>query len=190
MEASAAKRPKLEKNNFSSRRDRTGRGSGMADKDITDDSGCDDPTQPRRPKRKVALLMSYCGTNYQGMQMYGIRSLNFINDQYRNPGAITIESVLFEALCKAGAVSKDNSNDLKKVKFMRAARTDKGVHAGGQVVSLKMIIDDADIVSNINQHLPNDIRLWGNFVCQISVLILLGYVRVINSFSAKTLCGT
>jgi tRNA pseudouridine38-40 synthase len=75
----------------------------------------------------------------------------------------------------AGAVSEANSTDLSKIGFMRAARTDKGVHAAGQVVSFKMITEDPDIVAKINQHLPDQIRVWG-------------YVRTINSFHAKNRC--
>ncbi|KAJ2726894.1 tRNA pseudouridine synthase 1 [Coemansia sp. Benny D115] len=118
-------------------------------------------SEPRLPKRRVALLIGFCGTGFQGMQV--------------NPNARTIEGELFQALVKAGAVSADNSTDQSKVQLHRAARTDKGVHAAGQVVSLKMIIEDNDIVAKINQHLPDQIRAWG-------------YVRVIRSFNAKTMC--
>ncbi|RKP12382.1 pseudouridine synthase [Piptocephalis cylindrospora] len=55
---------------------------------------------------------------------------------------------------------------------MRAARTDKGVHAAGQVVSLKMITDLPDLIPSINAHLPDQIRIWG-------------YVRTIKSFHSK-----
>ncbi len=45
---------------------------------------------------------------------------------------------------------------------MRAARTDKGVHALGQVVSLKMVeVPGVDMVAEINAHLPPQIRVWG-----------------------------
>lgn len=43
----------------------------------------------------------------------------------------------------------------------RAARTDKGVHAVGNVVSAKLVVEDPDIVSKINQHLPDQIKVWG-----------------------------
>ena len=35
--------------------------------------------------------------------------------KYSNPGAKTIEDDIFQALCKAGAVSKANADDPKKV---------------------------------------------------------------------------
>ncbi|KAI1317795.1 tRNA pseudouridine synthase 1 [Mortierella claussenii] len=154
-----------------------------------------DEKEARIPKRKVALLMGYCGTGYQGMQV--------------NPNAKTIEGDLFKAMVQAGAVSKDNADDIKKVQIfeavchtrgaltytkidvantsgdvfplqismMRSARTDKGVHAAGNVVSLKMIVDIEGVIEKINSYLPEQIRLFG-------------YVRTLNSFSAKTLCDS
>ncbi|ORX99993.1 tRNA pseudouridine synthase [Basidiobolus meristosporus CBS 931.73] len=119
--------------------------------------------EKRLPKRKVALFMSYCGTGYQGMQV--------------NPGAVTIEGELFKALINIGAVSKDNAVDQKKVGFMRAARTDKGVHAAGQVVNLKMIVEDPDIIEKLNANLPDQIRVWG-------------YVKVMTSFHSKNHCDS
>ncbi|KAJ8099854.1 pseudouridine synthase [Lipomyces tetrasporus] len=101
----------------------------------------------RRPKRKVACMIGYCGTGYHGMQI--------------NPPQKTIEGDIFNAFVKAGAISQDNSNDPKKSAFMRAARTDKGVHAAGNVISLKLIVEDADVVEKINTFLPGQIRLWG-----------------------------
>jgi tRNA pseudouridine38-40 synthase len=47
--------------------------------------------------------------------------------------AKTIEATLFKALCDVGAISKDNSDNHKKVDLARAARTDAGVSAAGNV---------------------------------------------------------
>ena len=58
---------------------------------------------------------------------------------------------------------------------MRCARTDKGVSAVGQLVSLKLIITGPEIVDRINAELPPQIRV-------------LGYTRVINSFDARHQC--
>ncbi|KAG0290561.1 tRNA pseudouridine synthase 1 [Dissophora globulifera] len=128
----------------------------------------DEEKEARIPKRKVALMMGYCGTGYQGMQV--------------NPNAKTIEGDLFKAMVSAGAVSKDNSDDIKKaspltISMMRSARTDKGVHAAGNVVSCKLIVDVDGIIDKINSFLPDQIRLFG-------------YVRTINSFNAKVLCDS
>ncbi|PSN74076.1 pseudouridine synthase [Corynespora cassiicola Philippines] len=103
--------------------------------------------EDRRPKRKVAVLLGYSGTGYKGMQ---------IDNKQK-----TIEGDLFNAFVKAGAISKANADDPKKSSLVRCARTDKGVHAAGNVISLKMIIEDADIVDKINSHLSEQIRIWG-----------------------------
>ena len=60
---------------------------------------------------------------------------------------------------------------------MRCARTDKGVHAAGNLISLKLIIEDKDIIHRINTHLPPQIRVWG-------------IVRTNGSFSAYQLCDS
>lgn len=61
----------------------------------------------------------------------------------------------------AGAISKANADDARKSSLVRCARTDKGVHAAGNVISLKLIIEDSDIVSKINEKLSPQIRVWG-----------------------------
>ncbi|KAJ2934853.1 hypothetical protein H1R20_g2270, partial [Candolleomyces eurysporus] len=125
------------------------------------------PSAPRYPKRQSALLIGFCGSGYSGMQI--------------QPDNIkTIEGVLFKALVNAGAVSQDNADDPVKVSLARAARTDAGVHAAGNVVSLKMIITVPgvkDLVARINEELPPEIRLWG-------------FVRAQNSFNARLVCDS
>ena len=80
-----------------------------------------------------------------------------------NPGVKTIEAELFSAICQAGFVHPSNASDPKKVAWMRACRTDKGVHAAGQVVSLKMEMAMAkeEIKAKLNELLPKDIRIFG-----------------------------
>lgn len=75
----------------------------------------------------------------------------------------TIEGLLFEALVRAGAVSSDNADDPTKVSLQRAARTDAGVHAAGNVVSMKIIVNPtgvSDLVARVNEELPKELRLW------------------------------
>ncbi|KAI0411178.1 pseudouridine synthase [Xylaria grammica] len=103
--------------------------------------------EERRPKRKVAVLIGYSGTGYHGLQI--------------NHSLKTIEGDLFSAFVAAKAISKANADDPKKSSFVRCARTDKGVHAAGNMVSLKLIIEDPDIVQKINENLPPQIRVWG-----------------------------
>ncbi|PKS10394.1 hypothetical protein jhhlp_002145 [Lomentospora prolificans] len=103
--------------------------------------------EERRPKKKVAVLFGYSGTGYRGLQ---------INNEEK-----TIEGDVMKAFIAAGAISKANADDPKKVSLMRCARTDKGVHAAGNVLSLKLIIEDENIVEKINENLPPQIRVWG-----------------------------
>ncbi|KAJ5261000.1 TRNA pseudouridine synthase [Penicillium angulare] len=119
--------------------------------------------EERRPKKKVALMLGYSGTGYYGMQL--------------NENQKTIEGDLFSALVASGAVSKANASDPKKSSFVRCARTDKGVHAAGNVVSLKMIVEDPDIVKKINDNLSPQIRLWG-------------YETTTGGFSCYQLCDS
>ena len=79
----------------------------------------------------------------------------------RNHHERTIEGDLFKAFVDAGAISKANADDPKKSSLNRCARTDKGVHAAGNVISLKLIVEDPDIVAKINEHLSPQIRVWG-----------------------------
>jgi tRNA pseudouridine38-40 synthase len=92
-------------------------------------------------------MIGYAGTGYKGMQLNGDEE--------------TIERDLFQAFIKAGAISKANADDPRKSSLARCARTDKGVHAAGNVISLKLIIEDEDIVDKINEALPAQIRVWG-----------------------------
>ncbi|KAJ4469598.1 pseudouridine synthase [Lentinula aciculospora] len=141
-----------------------------ASRDQWQERNPDASKEPRLPKRECALMIGFCGSKYSGMQLCKTQ-----------PGLLeqrTIEGELFKALVAAGAVSKDNSEDPVKVGLARAARTDAGVHAVGNVVSLKMIMSVPgvdDLRARINSLLPPDIRLWG-------------FQRVQRSFNARLLC--
>lgn len=121
-------------------------------------------TRPPFPKKKVAILLGYSGIGFHGMQV--------------NPGRRTIESELFQALLTSNLILPSNAVAPQKVDWMRACRTDKGVHAAGQVVSLKMILkglpkksttdaaaeeewDSEAVVREINGCLPREIRVYG-----------------------------
>lgn len=68
--------------------------------------------------------MGYCGQGYLGMQ--------------RNTGFKTIEEDLLTAMFKANLINEESFNQIQTLQFQRAARTDKGVSAVRQVVSLKL----------------------------------------------------
>ena len=119
----------------------------------------------KAPKRKVAVFIAYVGLGYAGMQ--------------RNPGQKTIESELERAFHEAGVISDSNFGDPAKVQWSRAARTDKGVSAVGQVVALRMQMEAGATMDalreRINAKLPDTVRV-------------LGIRRVTNGFNAKQQC--
>nr|XP_056715056.1 pseudouridylate synthase 1 homolog [Euleptes europaea] len=115
------------------------------------------------PKRKIVLLMAYSGKGYHGMQR------NVGNSQFK-----TIEDDLVSALIQSGCIPENHGEDMKKMSFQRCARTDKGVSAAGQIVSLKVWLIE-DILRKINDHLPSHIRI-------------LGLKRVTGGFNSKNKC--
>ncbi|XP_066465880.1 pseudouridylate synthase 1 homolog isoform X2 [Tiliqua scincoides] len=115
------------------------------------------------PKRKIVLLMAYSGKGYHGMQR------NVGNSQFK-----TIEDDLVMALIRSGCIPGNHGEDMKKMSFQRCARTDKGVSAAGQIVSLKVWLIE-DILRKINDHLPSHIRI-------------LGLKRVTGGFNSKNKC--
>lgn len=137
----------------------------------------------RLPKKKVAVLIGYNGIGYCGSQM-SVQKFSLalkLTRQLRNPGVETIEGTIFKAMVQAGAISADNSDSPQKVGLARAARTDAGVHAAINVVSLKLILaptslaPDTTLEEHINSFLPKTIRLW-------SIL------RVQGAFNPRSLC--
>lgn len=80
------------------------------------------------------------------------------------------------ALCKVGAIAAVNAHQWESsLDWMRAARTDKGVSAACNVISLNMLLVP-DFEARMNEVLPADIRVFG-------------YYQVPRSFSAKDRCG-
>ena len=59
--------------------------------------------------------------------------------------------------------SLSHSAEHFQVSLNRAARTDAGVHAAGNVISIKLITEIPgvpDLVARINEELPPEIRIW------------------------------
>ena len=75
-------------------------------------------------------------------------------------------------------ISLDNYGFIQKQSWSNSARTDKGVHAAAQVISLKASVttpnEDLDVLrERINDNLPTEIRV-------------LDVVKASNKFTAKT----
>ena len=86
-------------------------------------------------KRKMALLFAYNGSHHQGLQVQtGQTSLR------------TIEGDLSAAICSAGGMLQSNLERLAKVNWQRTARTDKGVHAAGNLISLNLVTEPPGVV--------------------------------------------
>ncbi|RVE48501.1 hypothetical protein evm_006812 [Chilo suppressalis] len=119
---------------------------------------CDKPVE-RIKRKKMALLLGYCGVDYFGMQ--------------RNPGVRTIEEDLFKAMLDAKYITEEDYNNQQNTQFQRSSRTDKGVSAARQVVSLKLPLEAN--IEEINKRLPESIRIFG-------------MKRVTNKFNSKVKC--
>ncbi|XP_076181208.1 pseudouridine synthase 1 [Ptiloglossa arizonensis] len=113
-----------------------------------------------RIKRKnFVIMMGYFGRDYLGMQ--------------KNPGTKTIEADLLTALLKANLITMDQYEDIREIKFQRAARTDKSVSAVRQIVSLRL--PNHANKEEINKYLPKEIKVFG-------------VKRVTKGFNSKNQC--
>ena len=128
------------------------------------DTVTDKPKPKKWPKRKLGILVAFCGKAYAGMQM--------------NEGSKTIQGELERAFYESEMISLDNYGYIQKQSWSNSARTDKGVHAAAQVISLKASVttpdEDLDLLrERINSFLPSDIRV-------------LDVIKATNNFTAKT----
>lgn len=80
--------------------------------------------EERVKRRKYLMVLGYCGSQYIGMQ--------------RNPDVNTIEEELLKALRKTNLITEEGFQQPQYTHFQRAARTDKGVSAARQCISLKL----------------------------------------------------
>jgi len=93
-------------------------------------------------EKNILLIVEYDGTNYFGFQLQAKKGKK----------EITIQEVIEIALYRLFN---------KKIRILYASRTDKGVHAKGQVVSFKIDtkIPLKNIKNALNSFLPEDIRI-------------------------------
>ncbi|MEQ8226418.1 MAG: tRNA pseudouridine(38-40) synthase TruA, partial [Candidatus Eremiobacterota bacterium] len=85
----------------------------------------------------MALKIAYLGTDYYGFQ--------------RQPGLTTVEGEILSALEELDVVE-----DMDNCSFQIAGRTDRGVHALGNVISF--LTEGRVIINQINDVLPRSIR--------------------------------
>lgn len=90
--------------------------------------------------KKIALKVAYIGTHFFGFQ--------------RQPDLRTVEGELIKALVETGILDESGV-----ARFRSAGRTDKGVHALGNVVTF--FTDEDVIINQINSCLPDDVYILG-----------------------------
>ena len=90
---------------------------------------------------RVALKIAYLGTDFYGFQ--------------RQPNLRTVEGELLSALEESGVIKNFGQSN-----YSLAGRTDRGVHALGNVVSFNT--ENDPIINQINDLLPQDIRILGS----------------------------
>jgi tRNA pseudouridine38-40 synthase len=104
-------------------------------------------------KVKCAVQFGYCGAGFHGLQSNGLAA---------HPA---IEDALVSALHKAGLITNDNMDDpFHKLAWQRASRTDKGVSALRNLISVKLLRLPGDpdaVVDKVNSFLPKAIRVYG-----------------------------
>lgn len=120
---------------------------------------------PKHPKRKLALTVGYDGSYFFGSQL--------------QPGLPTVDDSIFKALADAELLGDpQNAEGPSKVGWSRASRTDRGVHALGNVVTAKLRAPAEGylksghaphVVEAVNARLPAHLRV-------------LSAVRVVNGF--------
>ena len=101
-----------------------------------------------RGKKKVAMLVAFCGSQYSGFQI--------------NPLTNSIQAQLELALYRAHLIIPTNFGYPHKYGWSTSARTDKGVHAVAQVCSAKLELgelSEEEVRNRINEELPTDIRV-------------------------------
>lgn len=90
--------------------------------------------------RRVALKIAYIGTNFHGYQ--------------RQPNYRTVEGELLKVLMETGIIE-----DTWNAHYSVSGRTDKGVHATGNVISF--MTDEEIYINKLNGLLPDDIKIIG-----------------------------
>lgn len=104
--------------------------------------------EPRVKRKKCAILLAYSGLGYFGLQRWVqfiqvflvylvIEWFTCINDLlFRNKGTKTVEEELLQALKSNNLITDEGFAQIQTMQFQRAARTDKGVSALRQIISL------------------------------------------------------
>ncbi|KAI5180771.1 tRNA pseudouridine38-40 synthase [Nematocida sp. AWRm80] len=119
-------------------------------------------------KKKIALALGYNGSGYSGSQI--------------NQESNTIEKRVCDEIAKLNYFNEQNAKDYSKTGLARASRTDKGVHAAMNILSIKVELDENEnrTVDQLYTDLKQALRPHG---------IELHYIlRVTNGFEPQNKC--
>jgi hypothetical protein len=116
-------------------------------------------------KRKLAIVVSYVGSNYYGIQLQP------------TTGVPTIESELRRALYEIGAILP--SNDFDRISWSRSSRTDKGVHASRIIVSGKFEVQPSWLPAVKGS--PEEVQAWHTDYLQKDNVRIKGMVEALNN---------
>ncbi|KAH7872613.1 pseudouridine synthase [Lentinula edodes] len=151
--------------NAAGERDKTDTGNPLSASPAPQTSQFDFASHPRR---KIALKFCYSGWEYNGLAY-----------QLKPTPLPTVEGVIFDALTRAKLI--DPAAGYDGCGWEKCGRTDRGVSAAGQVISLWAGIPSAaaeyklDYVAILNRILPHTIRI-------------LAWSPVSTTFSARFAC--
>lgn len=118
------------------------------------------------PKKRVAILLGYNGGPFKGSQINGEEA--------------TVERAVCDSIKELGYFSEQNARDYSKVGLQRSSRTDKGVHAAMQVLSLKVETSAGKTIEALKSGLKGKLRELG--------MCLYEVIPVPRGFEAKTRC--
>ncbi len=96
----------------------------------------EDKTRSKKFKLRFAIMFGYNGRPFHGLQ--------------KTKDYLTVEEVLEKSFFDAGFISESNFGNLKKLGWGRASRTDKGVHASINVVSVMLCISSKYVKDSKN----------------------------------------
>ncbi len=94
---------------------------------------------------RIALKIAYIGTDYHGFQV--------------QPDVKTIEGELFRALKELNII-----NNPHEANYIAAGRTDRGVHALGQVIAFDTDNPDIVLPRAVNSKLPPTVWIWASAI--------------------------
>ncbi|XP_071552121.1 pseudouridylate synthase 1 homolog isoform X2 [Panulirus ornatus] len=122
-----------------------------------------DLSTPAVQRRKFALLLSFCGKGYHGMQK---------NEYFRS-----IENDLLGAMLAANLITEEEYKIPQLFYFQRVSRTDKGVSAARLLVSASLPGNVPNMKEEISKHLCDQIRVMATY-------------RTTRAFNCKLWCDS